>query len=211
MKITELKNLVDGEIVEVKGTLMYTKYLTRKLEGEELQERIKTDSKYSEYPNENPRFEFQLFDPAVVKKGERPSDAEIYIKSKIYETKDGQKQMRCDKTAKSEKAYLLTGVRQETGKIKKVNLAGKFLENEQNVTVQYQVQKYKKSNGKEAFGIQLFAVVFEEEPRIWVPQNSSVPDGWEDADDETEAPAETTANAESTEEPPVTDDDVWAD
>ena len=70
MKITELKNLQEGEIVEVKGSLMYSKYLTKRLEGQELEERIKSDSKFSDYPNENPRFEFQIFDPAVVKKGD---------------------------------------------------------------------------------------------------------------------------------------------
>ncbi len=222
MKITELKNLQAGEIIEVKGSLMYAKHLTKKLEGEELEARIKADSKVLEYVNENPRFEFQLFDPAVVKKGAKPTDAEIYVKGKIYEDKNGQKIMRCDKTAKSEKSFLLTGVRQADGKIKKVNLAGKSLENEQPVTVQYKCDTYKKSNGKEAFGINLFAVIFEEEPKLWVPSNNNLPDGWEMGDEEeaeTETP-ETTAPAEAEAAPapaeaeaPAAEEDenVWAD
>lgn len=205
MRITDCKNLVEGEIVEVKGDLMYSKYLTKRLCGEELEKQIANDSKYSEYPNENPRFTFQLFSPAVVKKDEKPSDAEIYVKSKIYESKDGTKMLRCEKTAKSEKAFLLTGVRQADGKIKKVNLSGKLLENEQPVTVQYQVQKYKRSNGKEAFAVQLFAVVFDEEPKIWTPNNTGMPDGWEAADDGEEATPETNEA-----EAPATDDDVWS-
>ena len=212
MKITELKNLVEGEIVEVKGNLMYAKYLTKRLDGEELAEQIKSDSKYSECPNENPRYTFQVFDAAVVKKGDKPTDAEIYVKSKVYESKDGTKILRAEKTAKSDKVYLLTGVRQADGKIKKVDLSGKSLENEQPITVQYQVQKYKKSNGKEAYAVALFAVIFESEPKLWTPSGSSLPDGWEDvapaADADAEAPDETT-----TEEAPAADaaGDVWAD
>lgn len=206
MKITECKNLVEGEIVEVKGSLMYTKYFTKRLCGEELERQIANDSQFSDYPNENPRFTFQLFSPAVVKKGDKPTDAEIYVKSKIYESKDGTKILRCEKTAKSEKAFLLTGIRQADGKIKKVNLTGKFLENDQPATVQYQVQKYKKkTTGKDAYTVQLFAVVFDEEPKFWTPSNTGVPEGWEADDDEVDTPKTNESAA------PAADDNVWSD
>lgn len=192
MKLSELKNLTEGEIVEVKGTLMYPRYLTRRLEGVDLDERIKKDK--SPYPNLNPRFEFMLYYPTTVKKGDRPTEAELYVRSNIFEAKDGSKKLRCEKTAKSEKNYILTGVRQENGTIKARNLKDVSLDNGQPVTVQYKTRKYFDTAHKEKFTIELFSVIFEEEPKLWNPEATALPEGWLPANSEPETNTQTAGN-----------------
>jgi hypothetical protein len=204
-KISDVaKNYEAGTKVVVKGKLSYCRYMTNILDGQDLENEIKREEQYSTHPEyilRDPKIRFTLVDPKMIKQGEKPNDLEIAFSKKIYSTKDGEKRLDYQRKApknKSGEFFLpyIFGVKQENGKIKKIDLAGKDLANDQMVTLTYTVYETKKG----LKGLDLSTIVFDEEPKLYQRQ-STLPDGWEDDpdDDKNDTPA-TSDNA---------DDDVF--
>ena len=190
-------NLVKGEVVTVKGQLGFTKYLTRLLEGKELEEVCAK----REYATETPHFEGTIVNPALIAKTKdangkpQPTDAERVIAGKVYKKTDAEgneiKVLSLEKKVSKEgKGSIAFGVKREDGLIHPINLAGKSLLQGQDVTVTFVTREYE-YKGKKGLSQFLDAIVFEKEPELYKPQARA---GWatdEDAAPAEEAPAET--------------------
>jgi hypothetical protein len=199
------KNFAEGTKVVVRGKLSYCRYMTNVLDGSDLANEIKREEQYSSHPEyimRDPKLRFTLVDPKMIKQGEKPNDLEIAFSKKIYSTKNGEKRLDYQRKApknKSGEFFLpyIFGVKQENGKIKKVDLAGVDLANDQVVTLTYTVYETKKG----LKGLDLSTIVFDEEPKLYQRQ-STLPDGWEeDDDDDSSAKNDTTTDS--------ADDDVF--
>lgn len=198
------KNFAEGTKVVVRGKLFYCRYMTNVLDGQELANEIKREETYSSHPEyilRDPKLRFTIVEPKMIKQGEKPNDLEIAFSKKIYSTKDGEKRLDYQRKApknKSGEFFLpyIFGVKQENGKIKKVDLAGVDLANDQVVTLTYTVYETKKG----LKGLDLSTIVFDEEPKLYQRQ-STLPDGWEEDDDDSSAKNDTTTDS--------ADDDVF--
>lgn len=186
-KISDVaKNFAEGTKVVVRGKLSYGRYMTNILDGQDLEQEIKREEQYSTHPEyilREAKLRFTLAEPKMVKQGDKPNDLEIAFSKKIYKTKDGSTRLDYERKApKGKNGYFLPyifGVRQENGKIKKVDLTGVNLANDQMVTLTYTVYETKKG----LKGLDLSTVVFDSSPKLWKRQ-STLPDGWEDEDDD---------------------------
>lgn len=212
-KISDVaRNFETGTKVVVKGKLSYARYMTNVLNGQDLENEIKREEQYSTHPEyilRDPKLRFTIVEPKMVKQGDKPNDLEIAFSKKIYKTKDGEKRLDYQRKAPKNKSgeffipYIF-GVRQENGKIKKVDLSGKNLANDQVVTLTYTVYETKKG----LKGLDLSTIVFDEEPQLYKRQ-STLPDGWEDEDDNKSDDTSTTT--EGIEGIPFEDNDVFDD
>ena len=212
-KISDVaKNFAEGTKVVVRGKLSYCRYMTTVLDGADLEQEIKREEQYSTHPEyilRDPKLRFTIVEPKMIKQGEKPNDLEIAFSKKIYKTKDGEKRLDYQRKAPKNKSgeffipYIF-GVKQENGKIKKIDLAGKDLDNNQMVTLTYSVYETKKG----LKGLDLSTIVFDEEPKLY-QRHSTLPDGWEDSDDDKDDG--TSAATEGIEGIPFEDNDVFDD
>lgn len=212
-KISDVaKNFAEGTKVVVRGKLSYCRYMTRCLDGQDLEQEIKREEQYSSHPEyilRDPKLRFTIVEPKMVKQADKPNELEIAFSKKIYKTKNGEKRLDYQRKAPKNKngefflPYIF-GVRNENGKIKKVDLSGVNLANDQMVTLTYTVYETKKG----LKGLDLSTVVFDEEPKLYKRQ-STLPDGWEDEDDDKDDGA--SASSEGIEGIPFEDSDVFDD
>lgn len=211
-KISDVaRNFETGTKVVVKGKLSYARYMTNVLNGQDLENEIKREEQYSTHPEyilRDPKLRFTIVEPKMVKQGDKPNDLEIAFSKKIYKTKDGEKRLDYEKKAPKGKngdyfiPYIF-GVKKQDGKIKKVDLSGIDLANDQAVTLTYTVYETKKG----VKGLDLSTIVFDEEPKLYQRQ-STLPDGWEDSDDDK---SDDTSTTEGIEGIPFEDNDVFDD
>ena len=196
--------LVKGEQVVVRGQLGFCKYLTKLLEGKELEASVAR----REYANEKPHYEGTLVNPKVIAKTKgQPTDAEKVIAGKVYVStaKDGTEtpSLGIEKNVSKEgKGQILFGVKRADG-IHKVDVQGKALAAGQNVEVTYVTREYE-YKGKKGLSLFLDTIVFTDgEPEFYkAPQR----DGWVSDDAETPATDESPAEEAPAEEAPA---EVW--
>jgi len=199
-KELNIKNaqLVKGEEVTIKGKLGFTKYLTRVLEGKELEEVVAK----RQYATETPHYEGTITEPKIIAKEKgKPTDAEKVIAGRIFESgKDEDNKVPTlsleKKVNKEGKGQITFGVKREDGLIHKVDLQGKSLLQGQDVTVTYVTREYE-YKGKKGLSLFLDTIVFEKEPELYKAQPRK---GWASNDEEPvteETPAEEAEAAES--------------
>ena len=206
-----LKNakLVKGEEVKIRGTLGFTRYLTKPLQGKELEDSCAK----REYATDVPHYEGTLVNPKIVAKEKgNPTDAEKVIAGKIYDSKnaDGEvvKTFRIEKKLNKEgTSKILFGAVRKDGQIHKVDVQGKSLLAGQEVEVTMVTREYE-YKGKKGLSLFLDSIVFVNgEPELFKASKRA---GWADDDDEA---AEDAAEEVSEEEAPEEESSssVWDD
>ncbi len=191
--------LVKGEEVKLRGKLGFTKYLTKPLQGEELE---KSCAK-REYATDVPHYEGTLINPKIVAKDKKnPTDAEKVIAGKIYTSKDKdgneikvygiEKKLNKEGTSK-----ILFGAKRDDGQIHKVDVQGKALMQDQEVEVTLVTREYT-YKGKKGLSLFLDSIVFVNgEPEFFKAAKRA---GWADDDDVEEAADEEVSEEVSEEE-----------